>query len=426
MGRRFSPGFKGKFRASEVNSWQAAAEAHQRSQLKRAQDSTSDRSLTHVLVRNDSGDVRPRFAVLGIQGFVIEPETDLGQFQQQVALLGVLPIERGHEEEAELQTEDSFVVLSEPIPDGKIGRAWASGTCPVQVLINDPSHRYARIIDDDASMLQTAESGPVVILWKEDGVAEDVVWAVIRWGGAPSGSTRYRVKVVHPDYIQCVSWDGTTEGAAVNIAKPYLFRGSLASHDGKTFSDYTSDGQRKLATQGGTVETWEITERWVLNDEIYAEKGPIGGTGVSVSGSPLTLLDTNKDGRNWAKLTSVAPPFSEGGAASPDEEYPFWNQGYSVCDGAGAELVISARVLDCGVLENPGAEIEVTGYASALAASALSGAGAATVGSGRVAAIGSGALSGAGASVVVVAKSGALSGAVALSGPGGMTVGWVA
>ena len=109
---------------------------------------------------------------------------------------------------------------------------------------------------------------------------------------------RYRVNVIENDYLEVGTWDGTTEGtAAVYIAKPFKLR-HIAGHYAGLTGLTTSTAQEVSATNGSEVETWVGTPSYAVDDEIYAV--PCQGTGVTVGGEDVTLIDLNSDGRAWA------------------------------------------------------------------------------------------------------------------------------
>ena len=152
-------------------------------------------SAAVVLLRNDSGDDRGRFDVLGIDGPVIAPGNNLNAFQDRVALRGVVPVDPDH--------RGRFVVLLEPVASGAIGRAWAGGVCIARVACSAPGCPYghADIADGGTTSLTATPSGAATILWREAGTGTQ--WAVLRLGPAPPpvfaldpcpdtpGSTRY-------------------------------------------------------------------------------------------------------------------------------------------------------------------------------------------------------------------------------------------
>lgn len=123
-------------------------------------------------------------------------------------------------------------------------------------------------------------------------------------GGGGSFSL-HRFKSIQAEYLVCRTWDGTTEGTEdVNIAKPYLLRQSITSRTMHgTPITYTYPGgatsQTRQATGSGRTETGFITEAYVVNDIIWAVRAT---TLVTVSGTALSLLDANVDGRCWGAI----------------------------------------------------------------------------------------------------------------------------
>ncbi|MBK9126271.1 MAG: hypothetical protein IPM13_00505 [Phycisphaerales bacterium] len=91
--------------------------------------------LSWVLVRNESGSPRDRFDILGLNGPLIEPATNLAEFQGRVVLRGRVPVP--YEDTAR------FAVLLEPVPAGGIVRACVSGVCIARCLMNSEAHKYA-------------------------------------------------------------------------------------------------------------------------------------------------------------------------------------------------------------------------------------------------------------------------------------------
>jgi hypothetical protein len=137
-----------------------------------------NRSSGIIRVRNDSGGSVARFGVLGIDDPVVTPTTNLSTFQNKPALSCSTPADADH--------RGRFVVLTEPLADGRIGRAWASGVCPVQieVVTATESSTRAEITDTDATKLTANPNGSAEILWKETGTGTK--WGLIRMGVAPA------------------------------------------------------------------------------------------------------------------------------------------------------------------------------------------------------------------------------------------------
>jgi hypothetical protein len=169
--------------ASTFNAFIDAAQAHQAQQ--RALGAEGMRDFGHaatVRVRNDSGAAVDRFGVLGIDGPVIGPDANLVEFQGRPTLKGVTPIAGAH--------DGKFVVLLDPIGNGRIGRACAAGLTVARIDVSDAVHGYADIDNGDASHLASASSGAAKILWKESGTGEK--WALVSIGegaGSEGGPT---------------------------------------------------------------------------------------------------------------------------------------------------------------------------------------------------------------------------------------------
>ncbi len=156
---------------------------------------------TIVLVRNDSGSNQNRLAVLGIDTPIIDPATNLNEFKNRVALSCVTPAVDTH--------EGKFVILAEPIAAGKIGRAYASGVCPVQIIVLDEdaeAYQFADIFDAYATGLFADPNGSASILWKEEGTG--LKWAIVRFG------TRQRMGVFPVELTQV----GGAQGDEANPA----------------------------------------------------------------------------------------------------------------------------------------------------------------------------------------------------------------
>lgn len=154
---------------------------------------------------------------------------------------------------------------------------------------------------------------------------------------------RMRVKAVYSTYLVCRIWDGATEVPIdYYVAKPPHLRwypsawpGMSIEGNAVTFTwaarANNIDGQRTAAQSGQTSQTEIIVPIWqwgtndtgsgtgILGgyDEIWACE-PIGGTGVititetawsgaaapAPSGTIITLLDDNRNGRYWEQISA--------------------------------------------------------------------------------------------------------------------------
>lgn len=154
-----------------------------------------------VPIRNDSGSAVGRFGILAITGAILSPTANLAAFQNQPALVGTtpdLPANAGR-----------FVVLQEPVADGRIGRGLLQGITAVQVEVpageawtaDAPGggsgttdytwYQWADIETDsghETARLKATPHGAAQILWRELGTGTK--WALVRVG-MPAGQRQY-------------------------------------------------------------------------------------------------------------------------------------------------------------------------------------------------------------------------------------------
>ena len=128
-----------------------------------------------VRVKNASSSDAPRFGVLGIDGVIFTPTDNEDEFKRQVTLKGVTPDGDNH--------TGKFVLLLEPIPDGKFGMAALTGVFPARLNVSAESDEYADVEDSVMTRLLTGTTGAAQVLWKESGTGEK--WGVVRLGLAP-------------------------------------------------------------------------------------------------------------------------------------------------------------------------------------------------------------------------------------------------
>lgn len=137
--------------------------------------------------------------------------------------------------------------------------------------------------------------------------------------GGGNSSQRYKIVTIHDNHLKCHTWDGTTEGSdAILIAKPTelqvgpslsrtITRWNFVSGANITITMTATTGfdihdPSVIASATGlSSENWYITPGYEVGGVIYADS-PSGGTGVSVSGTALTLMDDNRMGREWGRL----------------------------------------------------------------------------------------------------------------------------
>lgn len=172
----------------------AARDFQNRTQNRQSTNTQELRQTGTLLVKNGSGQDRQRFEVLAIDRPIFLPSDNLWSFQDQVAVIGVVPDEDKH--------VGRFVVLLEPLRDGMIGRAVVSGVTPVRLNVLDEAHEWADIEDGETDSLKTDTAGSAFILWKEPagsggyggggygygyGYYGGLRWALVRIGNLSDG-----------------------------------------------------------------------------------------------------------------------------------------------------------------------------------------------------------------------------------------------
>jgi hypothetical protein len=157
----------------------AAVRGHKMNQLSRgAGHPVIASSHNQILIRNTSGGNLSRFAVLGLASPPISPSTNLSAFQNTLALDGAVPATGTH--------DGRFVILDEPILNGKLGLATVSGVAICQVSVATAGQQYADISDGKTAYLAAADSGAARILWIESGTGTK--WALIDIGAGGGGT----------------------------------------------------------------------------------------------------------------------------------------------------------------------------------------------------------------------------------------------
>lgn len=135
-----------------------------------------------VLVRNDSAAASSRFAVFGLNGPLIDPVNNVDAFQNYIAFSGVAPDEVAH--------ATKFAIAQAPAAVGTIVQAVVDGVTIVRVRMEDESHEFATVKDNDTDRLLSASTGLVQLLWVQpEGQREDpdIAWCVARLGGVGGG-----------------------------------------------------------------------------------------------------------------------------------------------------------------------------------------------------------------------------------------------
>jgi len=131
--------------------------------------------------------------------------------------------------------------------------------------------------------------------------------------GIAASIQQYRITAIFDDYLEARTWNGTSQGSAVKIAKPWRLRktgwdGVTVTYDFNgtsvplryAYSSVRPGYRTATHTTLLTVENQAIIPVYSLNDILYATE-PTGGTLVTVAAVALTWLDLNVDARAWAR-----------------------------------------------------------------------------------------------------------------------------
>jgi len=165
-----------------------------------------------VRVLNNSQYDVDRGGVLGIDGVEIDRATNADEFETRPTLTGVTP-GTAH--------ATKFLVTTEPIAYGSIGRAVLTGLAAVKLYVNDAGHGYAAAKDEEDGELETvATGGGAKILWKETGTGTGK-WALVLLGGGGGGVGTDELVAVYggtADYLDnvLVAGNGVTLDVDVN------------------------------------------------------------------------------------------------------------------------------------------------------------------------------------------------------------------
>lgn len=168
-----------------------------------------------VRVKNATDEDLDRFAALSVaHGIGVAPDKNVLAFQNEPAVLfGRV-----------WSGDGAWVVLQEPVPSGKIGRAMLFGVTPAQVDVVDDEHEFAEpVVDNVAGAIRSAASGTARILWKKGGTG--LQWCLLHVG---AGSGAAAEPSVCPAVVQNRSGGVYTVDLYANgILSPRTGRGQL-------------------------------------------------------------------------------------------------------------------------------------------------------------------------------------------------------
>lgn len=178
--RKASPGTPLRIPAQTWNGLMEMLEDFRRQRGVGTGGSGPQRSNDIVLVRNDSDGDIPRFGILGIDSVIFEPtsESATQTFKNQITFTGVPPEVGKH--------DGQFIIAQEPATPGRIFRGLVAGVSVVLVKMENADDLFADIDDGETAHLKSGGTGVAQILWREEPEGDgDVVWAIVRFGGAP-------------------------------------------------------------------------------------------------------------------------------------------------------------------------------------------------------------------------------------------------
>lgn len=155
-----SPGQTLSISAGDYNAMLDAARSHRAQLMLKVDESAAQLPAGVILVRNASASDRDFLDVLAVDVPLILPTDSLNEWRSRVAFSCIDP-GSSH--------AGRYVVLQEPIPAGKMGRAMIIGVTPVNLDVTADTDRFAEIAVGISTSLKTGTSGSARILWKESG-----------------------------------------------------------------------------------------------------------------------------------------------------------------------------------------------------------------------------------------------------------------
>lgn len=150
-----------------------------------------------VLIRNDSGEDRDQFDVLFLDDVVIEPADNVQEWAERFAFSA----------SATPGDDPKWVVLAEPIGDGRFGRAWLTGAFGCRV---SGEGGWAAYDAASTTALKLGATGDAAVLWEEETeTPEEDHYAVVMRSSSPHAR------------LGCVTEDWTPNGTVpVRLANP--------------------------------------------------------------------------------------------------------------------------------------------------------------------------------------------------------------
>lgn len=207
--RRAKPGGNLQIEAQAFNTMCDAAESYRsRYQASKAIVKARPIDVCTLSAFNDGPAVQAG-AVLGIDGVVISPQTDVASFHANPLLRCSTPSADNH--------RGKFVITMQPIAEKSFGRVIVAGMATVMINSDDadPTGTTVGIVDGQSGYLGYGD-GPATVLYRESGTGPK--WGIVRFGGGGQACA-YAKMIECPDenrickvHKMSGTWDAPTEG----------------------------------------------------------------------------------------------------------------------------------------------------------------------------------------------------------------------
>lgn len=239
---------------------------------------TQDSDPDIILVKNISGSDVDRFAVLGISTILFSPTDNLDGFKNNFCLSCTTPTTASH--------TGRFVITAEPIPNGKIGLAYASGVCPVQLLTGVGN--FADVVNSDRTQLGVSPSGSAQVLYREAG--SGTKWGIVRLGGGIAAATFLAKITAHATLTSASVTVGG--GSAVTVAYKWKYAWTEMERTGDTVQ-VLSGGRSGTTTTDYAINEAEInhTSSFAWGQKYDAAPYPTGFRPKAVGGANTGSTD---------------------------------------------------------------------------------------------------------------------------------------